>query len=139
MDNDFLKLPLQFDGLRFKSTSLKESVIRIVSIIISTPEGSVYSDKDFGTTQLDPDKVMVELGKIKDDLSKSIKIALEKNEPRLENISVKIQGGQKSEARGTMPLKVRINAVIAATGQEFSLEKALKEDYYRTPFPGRLG
>ena len=139
MDNVFLELPLQFNGLSFKTTSLRDSVNKIVSIVISTPTGSVQCDKDFGTTQLDPEKVLVELGKIKDDLSKTVRIALEKNEPRLDNISVKIQGGQKSEARGTMPLKVRINAVIAATGKEFRLEKTLKEDYYRTPFPGRMG
>jgi phage baseplate assembly protein W len=139
MENIFLDLPIQFNGLRFKTTSLVDSISKIVSVVFSTPAGSVACDKNFGTIQMDPDKVLVEIGKIKDDLSRTVKIALEKNEPRVENISVKIHGGQRSTAKGTTPLTVSISGTIAATGREFRLEKVLKEDYYRTPFPGRMG
>ena len=139
MERYYIELPLKFDGSRFDTTSLKESVIKIVSIIISTPSDSVSCDKEFGTAQLDPSKVLVEVGAIKDELSRTIRAALEKNEPRLENISVKVHGGVKSNTAGTTPLKIEIEAVIAATGNKFKLEKILKEDYYRTPFPGRMG
>ncbi|MCD6162282.1 MAG: GPW/gp25 family protein [candidate division Zixibacteria bacterium] len=139
MEDIYLKLPLQFNGDRFKTASIQDSVVKIVSIVISTPKGSSVCDKNFGTAQMDPSKVLVEVGAIKEDLSKTIRAALEQSEPRLDNISVKVHGGVKSAASGTKPLKIEINATLAATGKKFKLEKTLKEDYYRAPFPGRMG
>ncbi len=139
MDDFFLELPLQFDGHKFKNISLTDSVASVVSIIISTPKGSAACDKEFGTAQLSPDKTLVELGTIKEDLAKTIKSALEQNEPRLANIVVKIHGGSKGDSSGITPLRIEIRAEIAATGKKFRLEKTLSEDYYRAPFPGRMG
>jgi phage baseplate assembly protein W len=139
MENTYLDLPLRFDGSKFKSTSLSDSISKVVSVIISTPKGSVLCDREFGTEQLDPDEALVEMETIKDDLSRTIKSALERNEPRLEKISVKIQGGMKPDKTGILPLKIIISATEISTGKIFKLEKTLTEDYYRTPFPGRMG
>jgi len=139
MDNFYLDLPLQFDGTKFKNISLRDSVVKVVSIIISTPKGSVVCDQNFGTDQLSPDKALVEMETIKEDLAKTIKSALERNESRLDGISVKIQGGLKPDKTGILPLKIIINANEILTGKIFKLEKTLTEDYYRTPFPGRMG
>jgi len=139
MDNTYLDLPLRFDGTKFKNTSLSDSIAKVVSIIISTPKGSVLCDKDFGTDQLDPDEALVEMETIKEDLAKTIKSALERSEPRLGKISVKIQGGMKPDKTGILPLKIIIGATEISTGKVFKLEKTLTEDYYRTPFPGRMG
>ena len=139
MENTYLDLPLRFDGSKFKSTSLSDSITKVVSIIISTPKGSVVCDKEFGTHQLAPDEALVEMETIKEDLAKTIKSALEQNESRLGKISVKIQGGMKPDKTGILPLKIIINATETPTGKAFKLEKTLTEDYYRTPFPGRMG
>lgn len=139
MEDIYLDLPLQFDGSRFKRTSLSNSIDRVVSIAISTPRGSAMSDPEFGTDQLGPDEALVEMETIKEDLAKAIKSALEKSEPRLENVAVKVQGGMKPDKTGILPLKIIITASEIATGNNFKLEKALTEDYYRTPFPGRMG
>jgi phage baseplate assembly protein W len=135
----FLDLPLRFDGAKFKTTSLSDSVAKVVAVIISTPRGSVACDPRFGTDQLGPDESLVEMDTIKEDLAKTIKSALEQNEPRLGNVSVKIQGGLKADKSGIVPLKIVINAAEKLTGRTFKLEKTLTEDYYRTPFPGRMG
>jgi len=134
-----LDLPLQFDGARFKTTSLSDSIAKVVAVIISTPRGSVVCDQKFGTDQLGPDESLVEIDTIKEDLAKTIKSALEQNEPRLGNVSVKIQGGLKADKSGIIPLKIVISAAEKMTGRSFKLEKTLTEDYYRTPFPGRMG
>jgi phage baseplate assembly protein W len=139
MENTYLDLPLRFNGSKFKNTSLSGSIAKIVSIIISTPKGSVSSDGGFGTDQLGPDEALVEMETIKEDLAKTIKSALERNEPRLEKVSVKVQGGMKPDKTGILPLKIIISANEIATGKNFKLEKTLTEDYYRTPFPGRMG
>jgi phage baseplate assembly protein W len=139
MENTYLDLPLRFDGSKFKSTSLSDSIVKVVSIIISTPKGSVSCDRNFGTEQLDPDEALVEMETIKEDLSKTIKTALERSEPRISKISVKIQGGMKPDKTGVLPLKIIIGATETASGKAFKLEKTLTEDYYRTPFPGRMG
>jgi phage baseplate assembly protein W len=139
MENTYLDLPLRFNGSKFKNTSLSGSIAQIVSIIISTPKGSVSSDQEFGTDQLGPDEALVEMETIKEDLAKTIKSALERNEPRLEKVSVKVQGGMKPDKTGILPLKILISASEMATGKNFKLEKTLTEDYYRTPFPGRMG
>jgi phage baseplate assembly protein W len=139
MDKPCLSLPLQFDGAKFVKTASADSIVRSVSIIISTPVGSVGCDPNFGTEQLGPDAALVEMDSIKEDLSRTIKAAIEKNEPRLENITVKIQGGMKADKSGILPLKIIIGATETATGKNFKLEKVLTEDYYRTPFPGRMG
>lgn len=139
MSDLYLKLPLQFDGARFKTTSISDSIASVVSMIISTPKGSVSCDEEFGTAQLARDEALVELGAIKEDLSRTIKLAVEKNEPRLDQIVVKVHGGLKTDKSGIIPLKIEISAKIASTGKKFKLEKALSEDYYRTPFPGRMG
>jgi len=139
MDNSYLDLPLQFDGKKLRSTSLKDSIIKNVSMIISTPRGSARCDRKFGTVQLAPDEALVEMETIKEDLAKTIKSALEQNELRLASISVKIQGGLKADKSGILPLKIIINAKEKITGKKFNLEKTLTEDYYRTPFPGRMG
>jgi phage baseplate assembly protein W len=139
MDDTYLDLPLRFDGSKFKSISLSNSIVKIVSIIISTPRGSVLSDPEFGTSQLSPDEALVEMETIKEDLAKTIKNALERNEPRLEKVIVKVQGGMKPDKTGILPLKIIISANETATGKSFKLEKTLTEDYYRTPFPGRMG
>ena len=76
---------------------------------------------------------------IKEDLAKTIKSAMERNEPRLTDITVKIQGGMKSDKTGVLPLKIIISATEILTDKSFRLEKTLTEDYYRTPFPGRMG
>jgi hypothetical protein len=52
---------------------------------------------------------------------------------------VKVSGGPKPDKSGVAPLKIQLTAIIAANGKSFELEKALSEDYYRTPFPGRVG
>lgn len=134
-----MDLPLQFDGARFKTTSLSDSIAKVVAVIISTPRGSVVCDQKFGTDQLGPDESLVEIDTIKEDLAKTIKSALEQNEPRLGNVSVKIQGGLKADKSGIIPLKIVISAAEKMTGRSFKLEKTLTEDYYRTPFPGRMG
>ena len=139
MDNSYLDLPLQFDGAKFKTISLRDSVIKVVSMIISTPKGSVVCDQNFGTDQLSPDEALVEMETIKEDLAKTIKAALERNENRLDGVTVKIQGGLKPDKTGILPLKIIINANEVLTGKKFKLEKTLTEDYYRTPFPGRMG
>ena len=139
MDNTYLDLPLRFDGSKFKNTSLSDSITKVVSVIISTPKGSVLCDREFGTDQLDPDEALVEMETIKEDLAKTIKSALERSESRLEKVSVKIQGGMKPDKTGILPLKIIIGATEVSTGKGFKLEKTLTEDYYRTPFPGRMG
>jgi hypothetical protein len=139
MENSYLDLPLRFDGSKFKDTSLSRSISKIVSIVISTPKGSVLCDEEFGTDQLGPDEALVEMDTIKEDLSRTIKSALVRNEPRLEKVSVKVQGGMKADKTGVLPLKIIISASEAGTGKNFKLEKTLTEDYYRTPFPGRMG
>jgi len=139
MPDKYLNLPLQFDGAKFSYVSLSDSIAKIVSVIISTPKGSAQSDPDFGTDQLDPDEALVEIETRKEDLAKTLKSALERNEPRLEKVAVKIQGGIKPDKTGILPLKIMISASEAATGKTFKLEKILTEDYYRTPFPGRMG
>lgn len=135
----YLDLPLQFDGAKFKTTSLSDSVAKVVAIVISTPKDSVVCDPKFGTDQLGPDESLVEMDTIKEDLAKTIKSAVEQNEPRLGSISVKIQGGLKADKSGIVPLKIIISAAEKMTGRTFKLEKTLTEDYYRTPFPGRMG
>ncbi len=139
MADIYLELPLQFDGTKFKSTSLFDSIVKNVAAIISTPMGSVTCDPGFGTRQLSPDKPLTELGSIKEDLARTIMEAMERNEPRLEKVNVKVHGGPKPDKSGLAPLKIEITGEIAATGKSFRLEKKLSEDYYRTPFPGRLG
>jgi predicted component of type VI protein secretion system len=139
MDKQFLNLPLQFDGNKFAKTTSADSIVKNVSIIISTPRDSVTCNPEFGTEQLSPDAALIEMDSIKEDLSRTIKTAIEKNEPRLENISVKIQGGMKADKTGILPLKIIIGATEISTGKNFKLEKVLTEDYYRTPFPGRMG
>jgi predicted component of type VI protein secretion system len=139
MENDYLHVPLQFDGSRFSRISLSESIARVVSVVISTPKGSVSGDSEFGTDQLSPDEALVEMETIKEDLAKTIKSALERNEPRLEKVTVKVQGGIKPDKTGILPLKIIISAGEVATGKNFKMEKILTEDYYRTPFPGRMG
>jgi len=139
MDNTYLDLPLKFDGSKFKTITLSDSIAKVVSIIISTPKGSVLCDKEFGSSQLDPDEALVEMETIKEDLAKTIKSALERNEPRLDKVTVKIQGGMKPDKTGILPLKIMIGATEILTGKIFKLEKTLTEDYYRTPFPGRMG
>jgi predicted component of type VI protein secretion system len=139
MTDLYLDLPLQFDGVRFKNASLFNSIAVQVGIIVSTPRGSVRCDPEFGTSQLSPDKSLVELGAIKDDLARTIKDAIEKNEPRLDKVNVKVQGGPRPDKSGLAPLKLEITGLIAATGAPFRLEKTLSEDYYRSPFPGRVG
>ena len=139
MDNSYLDLPLQFDGSKFRKTSLNDSITKVVSIVISTPKDSVGCDTEFGTIQLAPDEALVEMETIKEDLAKTIRSALEQNEPRLGKIQVKIQGGMKPDKSGILPLKIIINATVLSTGKTFKLEKTLTEDYYRTPFPGRMG
>jgi phage baseplate assembly protein W len=139
MDKPCLGLPLQFDGSKFGKISSADSIVKAVSIIISTPVGSVGCDSAYGTEQLGPDAALVEMDSIKEDLARTIKTAIEKNEPRLENISVKIQGGMKADKSGILPLKIIIGATEISTGRNFKLEKVLTEDYYRTPFPGRMG
>jgi uncharacterized protein len=139
MTDNYLELPLQFDGLHFKSTLTINSVVMQVAALISTPKGSVPCDPDFGTVQLAPDKSLVELGSIKDDLARNIREALERGEPRLSKINVKVQGGPKPDKSGISPLKLEITGEISSTGKTFTLEKTLSEDYYRSPFPGRLG
>jgi hypothetical protein len=139
MNDNYLDLPLQFDGVRFKSTSLGDSITKQVAAIISTPKDSVPCDPDFGSVQLAPDKSMLEIGSIKDDLARNIREAIERGEPRLNKVNVKVQGGPKPDKSGIAPLKIEITGEIASTGKEFRLEKTLSEDYYRSPFPGRLG
>lgn len=139
MDENYLDLPLQFNGSKFKSTSLADSILKVVSIVISTPKGSARCDEEFGTAQLGPDETLVEMDTIKEDLARTIKDALQQNEPRLGNIAVKIQGGVKSDKSGILPLRIIISAKELLTGKSFKLEKILTEDYYRTPFPGRMG
>jgi len=139
MENSYLDLPLRYDGSKFKTTSLSGSISKLVSIVISTPKGSAGSDPGFGTDQLDPDEALVEMETIKEDLARTIKSALERNEPRLEKLSVKVQGGIKPDKTGILPLKIIISASETATGKNFKMEKTLTEDYYRTPFPGRMG
>ena len=139
MEESYLDLPLQFDGAKFKTISLRNSVVKTVSMIISTPKGSVVCDKEFGTDQLSPNEALVEMETIKEDLAKTIKTALERNESRLDGITVKIQGGLKPDKTGIQPLKIIINANEISTGKKFKLERVLTEDYYRTPFPGRMG
>jgi predicted component of type VI protein secretion system len=139
MEDNYLDLPLRFDGSKFKNISLSNSITRVVSIIISTPKGSVSSDPEFGTDQLSPGEALAEMETIKEDLAKTIKYAIERNEPRLEKVTVKVQGGMKPDKTGILPLKIIINAGEIATGKSFNLEKTLTEDYYRTPFPGRMG
>lgn len=139
MDKTYLDLPLRFDGSKFKTTSLSASIAKIVSIVISTPRGSALSDPEFGTDQLGPDESLVEMETIKEDLARTIKSALEKSEPRLEKVTVKVQGGMKPDKTGILPLKIIIGASEIGTGKSFKLEKTLTEDYYRTPFPGRMG
>jgi phage baseplate assembly protein W len=139
MEDNYLDLPLQFDGAKFNSVSLSDSITKVVSVIISTPKGSSLSDPEFGTDQLGPDEALVEMETIKEDLAKTIKSALERNEPRLEKVTVKVQGGIKPDKTGILPLKIMISASETATGKSFKLEKILTEDYYRTPFPGRMG
>jgi predicted component of type VI protein secretion system len=139
MEDNYLDLPLQFDGSRFNRISLSTSIAKIVSVVISTPKGSVSGDSEFGTDQLSPDEALVEMETIKEDLAKTIKSALERNEPRLEKVTVKVQGGIKPDKTGILPLKIMISASEIATGKSFKLEKTLTEDYYRTPFPGRMG
>jgi phage baseplate assembly protein W len=135
----YLDLPLQFDGAKFKTTSLSDSIVKVVAVIISTPKGSVVCDQKFGTVQLGPDESLVEMDTIKEDLAKTIKSAVEQNEPRLGNVSVTIQGGLKADKSGIIPLKIVISAAEKTTGRTFKMEKTLTEDYYRTPFPGRMG
>jgi predicted component of type VI protein secretion system len=135
----YLELPLQFDGIRFKPSALYNSIAMNVATIISTPKGSAPCELEFGATQLSPDKPLAELGGIKDDLARTVKDAIEKNEPRLDKVNVKVQGGLKADKSGLAPLKVEIMAEITATGRAFKLEKVLTEDYYRAPFPGRVG
>jgi hypothetical protein len=137
--SDYLELPLQFDGARFKGTTLYDSIVKVVTAIVSTPKGSVGSDQAFGTVQLAPDKSLVELGSIKDDLARNIKDAIELGEPRLVKLNVRIHGGPKPDKTGVSPLKIEITGEIAQSGKPFKLEKILSEDYYRSPFPGRLG
>ena len=139
MNSFYLDLPLQFDGAKFKNTSLSNSIANHISIIISTPKGSAACDKQFGTDQLAPDEALVEMETIKEDLSKTIKSALEQNEPRLKDVAVKIQGGMKPDKTGILPLKIIITAKEVQTNRNFKMEKTLTEDYYRTPFPGRMG
>ena len=139
MEDTYLDLPLRFDGSRFKITSLSDSIAKVVSIAISTPKGSALSDPEFGTDQLGPDEALVEMETIKEDLAKTIKSALDKSEPRLGSVAVKVQGGMKPDKTGILPLKIIISASEIATGKNFKLEKTLTEDYYRTPFPGRMG
>jgi len=139
MSDNYFELPLQFDGLRFKGTSLFNSLVMQVSALISTPKGSVPCDSDFGSVQLSPDKSLVELGSIKDDLARNIKEAVEQGEPRLTKVNVKVHGGPRPDKSGVAPLRIEITGEIASTGREFRLEKTLSEDYYRSPFPGRLG
>ncbi|HBC46672.1 MAG TPA: hypothetical protein DCZ43_06470 [candidate division Zixibacteria bacterium] len=139
MSETYLELPLQFDGVKFKTTNLFDSIVKNVAAIISTPKGSVVCDPGFGTHQLSPDKPLTELGSIKEELAKTLMEAIEKNEPRLAKVSVKVHGGPKSDKSGMAPLQLEITADIVATGRVFKLEKKLSEDYYRTPFPGRLG
>lgn len=139
MSESYLELPLQFDGARFKTISLAESITRLVTTVVSTPRGSVDCDRFFGTLQLAPDKSLIELASIKEELARTIKEAIERNEPRLDKVNVKVSGGPKPDKSGVAPLKIELTAVIAASGKSFELEKALSEDYYRTPFPGRVG
>jgi hypothetical protein len=139
MSELFLELPLQFDGMRFKTISLADSITSLVTTIVSTPRGSVDCDSFFGTLQLAPDKSLVELGSIKEELARTIKEAIERNEPRLDKINVKVSGGPKPDKSGVAPLRIELTAVIVASGKSFELDKTLSEDYYRTPFPGRVG
>lgn len=139
MSESYLELPIQFDGAHFKTISLVESVTSLVTTIVSTPRGSVDCDRFFGTQQLAPDQSLIELASIKEELAKTIKEAIERNEPRLDKINVKVSGGPKPDKSGVAPLKIELTAVIAASGKNFELEKTLSEDYYRTPFPGRVG
>jgi predicted component of type VI protein secretion system len=139
MEGSYLTLPLQFDGAKFKTNSLQQSVATLVSTVISTPQGSVICDGKFGTAQLSPEKAQVEIGTIKEDLAKNIKAAIEQNESRLSKIAVKIHGGMKNEKAGLTPLKIEVVAELGDTGKKFRLEKTLTEDYYRAPFPGRVG
>jgi predicted component of type VI protein secretion system len=139
MNSNYLELPLQFDGMRFKNAGVYDSVVMQVTSIVSTPRGSVACDLHFGTIQLAPDKSLVELGSIKDDLARNIKEAIERDEPRLIKLNVKVHGGPKPDKSGIAPLKIEITGEIATTGKAFKLEKTLSEDYYRSPFPGRLG
>jgi hypothetical protein len=139
MSEIYLDLPLQFDGTRFKTISLVESVTMLVTTVVSTPRGSVDCDPFFGTRQLAPDKSLVELGSIKEELARTIKEAIERNEPRLDKINVKVTGGPKPDKTGVSPLKIELTATIVATGKSFELDKTLSEDYYRSPFPGRVG
>lgn len=139
MDDTYLDLPLKFNGSKFKSISLSDSIAKVVSVIISTPRGSASGDPEFGTDQLSPDEALVEMETIKEDLAKTIKSALERSEPRLEKVTVKVQGGMKPDKTGIVPLKIIIGASERATGKSFKMEKTLTEDYYRTPFPGRMG
>lgn len=139
MSETYFELPLQFDGIRFKTISLEESITRLVTTIVSTPRGSVKCDRHFGTRQLAPDKSLIELASIKEELARTIKESIERNEPRLDKVNVKVSGGPKPDKSGVAPLKIELSAVIADSGKSFKLEKALSEDYYRTPFPGRVG
>lgn len=139
MSELYLELPLQFDGTRFKTLPLVESITSLVTIIVSTPRGSADCDRFFGTMQLAPDKSLIELASIKEELARTIKEAIERNEPRLDKVNVKVSGGPKPDKSGVAPLKIELTAVIADSGKSFKLEKALSEDYYRTPFPGRVG
>jgi predicted component of type VI protein secretion system len=125
--------------VRFKSTTLIDSLLKQVMVLVSTPRGSVPCDPEYGTVQLAPDKSLVELGSIKDDLARTVKDALEQGEPRLDKVNVKVHGGIKPDKSGVSPLKIEITGEIASTGKPFRLEKTLSEDYYRSPFPGRLG
>jgi predicted component of type VI protein secretion system len=139
MNETYLDLPLQFDGKTFGKTTSADSIIKNVSVIISTPKNSVACNPEFGTEQLGPNAALVEMDSIKEDLARTIKTAIEKNEPRLDNVSVKIQGGMKADKSGILPLKIIIGATEVSTGKNLKLEKVLTEDYYRTPFPGRMG
>jgi phage baseplate assembly protein W len=139
MSDNCVDLPLQFNGARFRSTSLYNSIAMQVGIIVSTPLGSVQCDPEFGTAQLAPDKPLTEMGAIKDDLARTVREAIEKNELRLVKVNVKVQGGPKPDKSGLSPLRVEVTGVIGSTGDPFKLAKTLSEDYYRSPFPGRVG
>ena len=116
---EYLKVPLHRERLRFETVNLEESIREFIGLILTTRPGGFRYDPDFGCNIWDQEFKYIKRGRFKEDVHKAVQEAVERYETRLKSVKAEISvvglGEEKSEkkvveiwVRGTIKLNNRI-------------------------------
>ncbi len=138
MINSYIDIPINFKVITQKQEipkiSMKQSIHNMIHLISTTSFGELKHDQDFGCEIWMHDfNNIYNTHSFKEDLRKSIKQSIEKNEKRIENVNVELNIEQAEIKIKGRRAKVRVNLIVTGTIEKTNEQLTHHEKFFIGP------